>query len=220
MEVRPGYKQTEVGAIPDDWLLPTLGSTCDFENGDRSSNYPSPGSFVNSGVSFINAGHVANGRIDTTDMDYISPDWYHKLGGGKVRPGDVLFCLRGSLGKYGVVNDDFGPGAIASSLIIIRPRSAVLTRAFLACYLGSSSCRGMIERWAGGAAQPNLGAQNLSRFLIPLPPTTHEQDAIAAALSDVDALLRELDRLIGKKRDLKQAAMQQLLTGEIGRAHV
>ena len=214
MKLKPGYKQTEVGVIPDDWLLTTLGATCDFENGDRSSNYPPPGSFVHSGVPFINAGHLADGRIDMLEMDYISPDRYHKLGGGKVRPGDILFCLRGSLGKYGLVNDDFGLGAIASSLVIIRPRRPTLDLAFLTSYLGSSLCRRMIAKWAGGAAQPNLGAKDLSRFLLALPPTAPEQRAIATALSDVDALLRALDRLIAKKRDLKQAAMQQLLTGQ------
>ena len=213
MELKPGYKQTEVGVIPDDWLLTTIGATCDFENGDRSGNYPPPGSFVHSGVPFINAGHLADGRIDISEMDFISPDRYHKLGGGKVRPRDLLFCLRGSLGKYGLVNDDFGLGAIASSLVIIRPRRPTLDLGFLASYLGSSLCRRMIARWAGGAAQPNLGAQDLSRFLLALPPTTSEQRSIATALSDVDALIGALDQLIAKKRDLKQAAMQQLLTG-------
>jgi type I restriction enzyme S subunit len=71
----------------------------------------------------------------------------------------------------------------------------------------------MIETWSGGAAQPNLGAQDLAKFKIPLPPTKREQQAIAEALGDIDAMLAGLDRLIAKKRDLKQAAMQQLLTG-------
>jgi type I restriction enzyme S subunit len=55
---------------------------------------------------------------------------------------------------------------------------------------------------------------NLKRYKIPVPPTKAEQDAIAEALSDVDGLLGALDRLIAKKRDLKRAAMQQLLTGK------
>lgn len=215
MEVKSGYKQTEVGVIPDAWNLTTLGATCDFENGDRSSKYPPPGSFVHSGVPFINAGHLEDGRIDMSKMDYISYNRYEMLGGGKVRPGDILFCLRGSLGKYGLVSDGFMVGAIASSLVIIRPRRATLDLAFLASYLDSSLCRRMIARWAGGAAQPNLGVQDLSRFFLALPATTDEQRAIATALSDIDDLLGALDRLIAKKRDLKQATAQQLLTGKI-----
>ena len=132
MEVKPGYKQTEVGVIPQEWDIGILGRICNFENGDRSSNYPSPASFVQSGVAFINAGHVSDGKIDSASMDYITPESYRRLGGGKVKPGDILFCLRGSLGKFGVVAQDFGQGAIASSLIIVRPKARSLIGEFLA----------------------------------------------------------------------------------------
>jgi type I restriction enzyme S subunit len=213
MEVKPGYKQTEVGVIPEEWEVKTLGHICSFENGDRSSNYPSPGSFRLSGIPFINAGHVADGQISTNEMNYITQEAYDRLGGGKVKAGDILFCLRGSLGKFGLVSSSFGHGAIASSLVIVRPKDALVSREYLCCYFGSALCTQMIETWAGGAAQPNLGAKELARFSIQRPPLP-EQRAIAAALSDVDGLLGGLDRLIAKKRDLKQAAMQQLLIGQ------
>jgi len=213
MEVKLGYKQTEVGAIPADWQVSTLGETCVFENGDRGINYPSPASFARTGVPFVNAGHVGEGHINRNDMDYITRQAYDRLGAGKIDTGDILFCLRGSLGKFGVVDPDFGEGAIASSLVIVRPRSSSLRVDYLSYYFSSSPCARMIGKWSGGAAQPNLGAQDLARFVFPAPPLL-EQRAIATALSDVDALLGTLDRLIAKKRDLKQAAMQQLLTGQ------
>ena len=214
MEVKLGYKQTEVGVIPDDWAVSTLEKICSFENGDRSSNYPSPGSFRQSGIPFINAGHVSEGKISTSEMNYITQEAYERLGGGKIKAGDILFCLRGSLGKFGVVNDNFGLGAIASSLVIVRPRAAALSLDYLSLYFSSSICSQMIDIWAGGAAQPNLGAKELARFSIPIPASLTEQHAIAQALSNVDALLDSLESLIAKKRDLKQAAMQQLLTGQ------
>jgi len=65
-----------------------------------------------------------------------------------------------------------------------------------------------------GATISQITNKSLNSFRIPVSPLDNERRAIAAALSDVDALLRGLDRLIAKKRDLKQAAMQQLLTGE------
>jgi type I restriction enzyme, S subunit len=213
VEVNPGYKQTEVGVIPEEWDVSTLGRICSFENGDRSSNYPSPGSFRLSGIPFINAGHLAEGNISANEMNYITQEAYDRLGGGKVKAGDILFCLRGSLGKFGVVTNNFGRGAIASSLVIVRPKESALNRDFLRCYFSSTLCAQMIETWSGGAAQPNLGAKELARFSIQQPPLA-EQRAIATALSDVDGLLDGLNRLIAKKRDLKQAAMQQLLTGQ------
>lgn len=214
MELMPGYKLSNVGVIPDDWGVSTLGQICSFENGDRSSNYPSPGSFRQSGIPFINAGHLSEGKISLSEMNYITQEAYERLGGGKVKAGDILFCLRGSLGKFGVVSDNFGLGAIASSLVIVRPKAAALSLDYLRCYFSSSICSQMIDTWAGGAAQPNLAAKELARFSIPIPASLTEQSAIAQALSDVDALLATLDQVIDKKRDLKQAAMQQLLTGE------
>jgi type I restriction enzyme S subunit len=69
-----------------------------------------------------------------------------------------------------------------------------------------------VANYLKGAAQPGLNCGDIEKFRIPLPPTLPEQRAIAEALSDVDGLLGGLERLIGKKRDLKRAVMQQLLT--------
>ena len=214
MEVRPGYKWTKVGVIPEEWEVTTLGEICTFENGDRGRNYPSPESFVQDGIPFVNAGHLEDGKINVGDMNYITSENYNRLGSGKVQTGDILFCLRGSLGKFGIVRDNFGKGAIASSLVIVRPRVNTITHEYLGFYFGSALCDQMIDIWSGGAVQPNLGAQDLARFSIPLPPTRTEQRAIAEVLSDVDALIAALDRLIAKKRAIKQGAMQQLLTGK------
>ncbi|WP_047279410.1 restriction endonuclease subunit S [Pseudomonas lundensis] len=213
-QVKQGYKLTEVGEIPVEWCVATLGEICMFENGDRGSNYPSPNSFVTSGVPFINAGHIANGKINFGDMNYITPESFNRLGSGKVRRGDILFCLRGSIGKFGIAGDSLGDGAIASSLVIIRPKTTSINLEYLSCYFSSELCSRMIDTWSGGAAQPNLGAQDLAKFSVPLPARQAEQRAIAATLSDMDALISGLDHLIAKKRDIKQAAMQQLLTGQ------
>ena len=206
--------RTEVGFIPEDWRVATLGELCNFENGDRGVNYPSGSDFVLSGVPFVNAGHLKRGRIAFDKLDFITRSKFETLGNGKFQPGDVLFCLRGSLGKFAVVGDDTPEGAVASSLIIIRPRPKSLALQFLVAYLDSKICGDMIELWAGGAAQPNLGGRELARFLVPVPPTVEEQLSIATALADADALLAELEGMIAKKRDLKQAALQHLLTGK------
>ena len=209
---KPGFRKTEFGFTPIDWSISTLGAKCHFENGDRGRNYPSPNSFVPDGVPFINAGHLCDGRLGTHGLDFITTSAFNRLGSGKVKPNDFLFCLRGTLGKFGKVSPHFGNGAIASSLVIVRPKQVGFDGNYLGCYFASDLCAQMIEKWAGGAAQPNLGAKDLAQFIIPLPPLP-EQRAIAAALSDVDDLLQSLDRLIAKKRDVKQGAMQQLLTG-------
>jgi len=157
-----GYKTSELGQIPEDWEVLPLGELCHFENGDRSSNYPSSDEFVSFGIPFINAGHIDNGVIDSKGMDYISAVIYARLGGGKVKPGDLVYCLRGSLGKFGVVPDDFGMGAIASSLVIVRPITSRTSCKFISEYFKSDISKRMVSLWAGGAAQPNLGAKELA----------------------------------------------------------
>lgn len=200
--------------IPADWRVATLGELCNFENGDRGVNYPSGSDFVLSGVPFVNAGHLKRGIIAFDRLDFITRSKFETLGNGKFQPGDVLFCLRGSLGKFAVVGDNTPEGAVASSLIIIRPRPKSLALQFLVAYLDSKICGEMIELWAGGAAQPNLGGRELARFLVPVPPNVEEQHSIASALADADALIAALEGMIAKKRDLKQATMQHLLTGK------
>jgi type I restriction enzyme S subunit len=208
------YKVSELGEIPEDWGVVNLGDVCVFENGDRSSNYPSPNSFVDDGIPFINAGHVANGTISLKEMNYIKEEAYDRLGGGKIRPGDILFCLRGSLGKYGVVSESFGKGAIASSLVIVRPKVGLVSLQYLAtCYMASVLCQKMIELWSGGAAQPNLGAGEMAKFLL-LLPSEKEQTAIAAILSDMDEEIQTLQKRLAKTRQIKQGMMQELLTGK------
>lgn len=164
------------------WAKAVLGELCGFENGDRGKNYPGRKALVSEGVPFINAGHIEDGHIHWDEMDFIPEDRFDLLGSGKVQEGDILFCLRGSLGKFGVVDRD-GDGAIASSLVIVRPGASV-DRSFLAFYFRSPLCAEMIERYAGGAAQPNLSAKSLKSFVIPLP-SLEEQQRIVAVLDEV-----------------------------------
>jgi type I restriction enzyme, S subunit len=199
--------------LPTDWIEKSLRELCWFENGDRGKNYPTLRQLNGSGRPFVNAGDLGCGRVNTGTLEYISETAFSSLGGGKFTPGDVLFCLRGSLGKFGLVSDQVGAGAIASSLIIIRPKPDQLDRGFLLAYLASEDCSRNIEKWSGGAAQPNLGGRELGQFEVVTPPI-EEQRRIAQALSDIDDLIASLEALIAKKRDIKQGAMQRLLTGK------
>lgn len=198
------------------WVKKTLGDVCQFENGDRGKNYPSRSKFVDSGIAFINAGHIDDGIVDLSKMNYITKENYGLLSRGKIKLGDVLFCLRGSLGKFAVINDDI-QGAIASSLVIIRPH-ADLSIEFLLHYLRSGLCKSMIEKYAGGAAQPNLGAKDLAKFSISVPP--EEQQKVVS--EKLDALMLEVERLdsvysekLNSLKELKQSLLQKAFSGEL-----
>ncbi len=155
------------------WETKTLGDVCLFENGDRGTNYPSKSARTESGIPFINAGHLTDSGIDIDNLNYIPRERFDLLGSGKIRKEDILFCLRGSLGKCASVGS-LSEGAIASSLVIIRPRESVLHE-FVLAYLQSDLCEEMINRYKNGAAQPNLSANSLSKFVIPVPPLLEQQ---------------------------------------------
>jgi type I restriction enzyme S subunit len=176
--------------LPDRWSYTELASLCKFENGDRGKNYPSRDAFVESGIPVINAGNLDGRKIVEAGLNYITRERYDILGSGKVRQGDLLFCLRGSLGKCAIVSN-LNEGAIASSLVIVRPSEA-LDPNYLLYFFNSSLCATFIERYNNGAAQPNLSAKSLSKFLIPLA-SREEQKRIVEKL---DALLTRIDTAI------------------------
>lgn len=175
------------------WPLVALGDICTFHNGDRGKNYPSKGDFVNEGVRFINAGDLKNQKIATEEVSLITEEHFERLGGGKVSEGDILFCLRGSLGKFAVVGNSI-PGAIASSLVIIRCGENIFVD-YLKFYLNCFLCEQEISKYKNGAAQPNLSARDLKKFLIPLPNLS-EQKRIAAILDKADHIRQKRQQAI------------------------
>ncbi|WP_420583107.1 restriction endonuclease subunit S [Reichenbachiella sp.] len=179
-----------------------LGSVCEFINGDRGKNYPSQGSFLNIGIPFINAGDLSNKLISISKLNYISVETYDKLGSGKIKIGDILFCLRGSLGKIGV-NTQFERGAIASSLVIIRAGKKI-DQSYLAHYLNSDNCQRLVIKSDNGTTQPNLSASNVKKFKIPLPQLQIQQK-IAAILDKADNLHQFNKQLIAKYNELSHS---------------
>lgn len=189
----------------------TLDTVCDVLNGDRGINYPSSSDLVLYGIPFINAGAIENRKINFKKVDFITESKYNSLSGAKFEKGDIVFCLRGSLGKYAMLK--IGRGAPASSLAVLRCKSNSLNNKFLFQLLGSEIIEKQILSENNGSSQPNLSAESVKRFLIPLPGIT-EQIAISGTLSDVDSLTSSLQKLIEKKKAIKQGAMQELLTGK------
>ncbi|TOP00827.1 restriction endonuclease subunit S, partial [Vibrio parahaemolyticus] len=176
------------------WPLVKLGEVAKLINGDRGKNYPSKGSFVDEGIPFINAGCLSNEHtLIEGALNYITEDKFDSLRSGKVEKGDILFCLRGSLGKFALVDTSM-KGAIASSLVIIRANEKVHID-YLKHYLGSFLCQREIQAYENGAAQPNLSATDLKNFEIPLPPLA-EQKRIAAILDKADAIRQKRKQAI------------------------
>lgn len=215
-ELFESYLQQVFSQRGEGWVEKTLGDVCKFENGDRGKNYPSRSNFVESGFAFINAGHIDDGIVDFSKMNYITEKNYDLLSRGKIKKGDILFCLRGSLGKFAVIEDDT-PGAIASSLVIVRPHTD-LSISFLLHYLRSGLCKSMIEKYAGGAAQPNLGAKDLAKFSISVPPAAQQLQAsekLNSLMAEVENLESVYSEKLAALDELKKSILQKAFSGEL-----
>ena len=152
-----------------------LNKVCTFINGDRGVNYPSKEDFVESGVPFVNAGHLINGVIDFSEMNYITQDKYDKLGSGKIERGDILYCLRGSIGKQAI--STITHAAIASSLVILRPSKDILPE-YLSYELGSVRAQKYLAQCKNGSSQPNLSADSLKKYPLRIPSIEQQQSFV------------------------------------------
>ena len=159
-----------------------LGSVCTFENGDRGKNYPNEKDFTETGIPFVNGGHIINGKIDISQLNYISEQKYSQLRAGKASRGDILFSLRGSLGKC--VRNPFEKAAIASALVIVRPNEKI-DRDYLFYVMNSPFFVKQGENNDNGSVQINLSVDILKSFSIPLP-SMEKQKKIAFFLESID----------------------------------
>lgn len=179
--------------IPEGWEWVRLGEITSFINGDRGKNYPKRYELVEHGIPFINAGHLKKSIIDITNMNYITLDKYNMLNSGKIEINDVVYCLRGTLGKCSI-NNNIKKGAIASSLVIIRGYEFINTK-YLYYYLISPLGKLMIKKYDNGTAQPNLSAEKVKLFSFPLPPL-NEQKRIVEKIDKLMALCNEIEKQI------------------------
>ena len=171
--------------IPENWKWVRLGSLWSVINGDRGKNYPAKNTLKSTGIPFISALNLNGKDVSVDDkLLCLSEEQYNRLGSGKLEKDDVVVCIRGSLGKHGVYQLD--KGAIASSLVILRTVPSYLDQLtrLIMIYLESPLFQSEIKRFDNGTAQPNLAANSLEQFIIPLPPLL-EQDRIVDKLNQL-----------------------------------
>lgn len=200
-----------IGDIPKSWGVEPIKYRVSFYNGDRSENYPSKNEMQSEGIPFINAGHIEGNCLNMNDMDYIAEEKYRVMGGVKLQQGDILYCLRGSVGKNIIVNID--KGTVASSLVAIRS-NGILNKYLYYC-LNSNVEEVQRCLWDNGTAQPNLSADSLGKFKICIPPD-HEQQAIADFLdkecAQIDSIAADLEKQIALLQQYKKSLITETVT--------
>lgn len=205
-----GYKQTEVGVIPKDWVVSSIGEVGELTSSKRifESDY------VTDGIPFYRGQEISaliEGK-EIKNVCFISKSRFHQLAVryGAPQRGDILITAVGTLGNSFLVNVDEPFYFKDGNLIWLRNISGVFP-GYLIRQLHFH--KNEIVDNAIGSSQKALTIVVLKDFKFPLPINKQEQTAIANVLSDSDALIDALEQLIAKKQAIKSAAMQQLLTG-------
>jgi type I restriction enzyme S subunit len=210
MVVKPGYKQTDIGAIPEDWAVAKIGEVVkDITVGFVGSMSHL---FLKNGIPLLRGQNVLPNILNLSDTKFISRETHKQWKKSALQPGDVVLVRVGYPGTSCVIPENLGQ-ANAASLVIIRPSEKKINPYYLSIVINSDFGKGQIENYLVGGAQQVLNIKTAAIFKLPLP-TISEQKEIAKVFCDMNKLIKSLEQLIAKKRDIKQAAMQELLTGK------
>jgi type I restriction enzyme S subunit len=214
MEIREGYRQTEVGIIPEEWECLSLGDLFKFKNGLNKGK-----EFFGHGTPIVNYNDVylkteirvkdILGRVSLSSKEI-------KL--FEVLRGDVFFTRTSEtpeeVGISSVIIEDVEDTVFSGFLIRARPINKKLDLYYKKYCFSTKSVRNEIVSKCTYTTRALTNGKVLSGVQIIVPPLP-EQQAIATALSDIDGLINSLQKLIDKKKKIKQGAMQELLTGKI-----
>ena len=162
----------------DRWPLRTLGSVCEFENGDRSSNYPSGEELVQAGVLFLNGKNMVEDQLNLTSRTYITAAKFASLSRGKARENDLVITLRGTLGSCIIFRDAGGPAFINAQMMIIRPTKDLLPE-YVHAVLTSKAYKAKFQEIRTGAAVPQLTSSQLKQLPLFVPPHAVQADYLA-----------------------------------------
>ena len=210
MEVRQGYKLTDVGVVPAEWEITEVGALC---SAVLDCHHSTP-IWTKSGTVVIRNQNIRNGKLDLSDPSFTDEKHFIERTRRAIPTfGDLVITREAPMGLVCMIPNGLRC-CLGQRMVLLRvDRDAADTQYLLYALMSETIQRAISVAGGTGSTVSNLRIPVLKGLRIAAPNGV-EQRAIAAALGDMDALLAGLDRLIAKKRDLKQAAMQQLLTGQ------
>lgn len=211
VEMKSGYKMTEVGVIPEDWEVKELSSISAIKSGKRLPK----GSLVTSSKTsypYIRVIDMNMGYLNLSNIMYVPENVQPMISKYIISKNDIYISVAGTLGLVGKIPEELDGANLTENAN--RITEIQCNRDYLMYYMMSPLIQNVIEAERTIGAQPKLALQRIRDFYIVLPRDNREQTAIAAALSDVDSLISALTKKIEKKKAIKQGLMQQLLTGK------
>ncbi|MDY0270789.1 restriction endonuclease subunit S [Trichloromonas sp.] len=210
-----GYKQTEVGVIPEDWDVTPIGHLKPFvTSGSRGW----AAFYSDRGSPFIRITNLSRTCIypDLEDLRFVDLRGNEsEAARTQLQDGDVLISITADIGIVGHVTPKVPkPAYINQHIALVRFDPALTCSKFVSYFLASEKPQRLFRALTDSGAKAGMNLTTVQQIRVSLPPTKAEQEAIAEALSDADALIESLEQIIAKKCWVKQGAMQELLTGK------
>jgi len=203
------YKESEIGSIPIDWRLVNVGDYIDINRGGSPRPIQQYITLSLEGINWIKIGDTSvNSKFILSATEKIIKEGlqYSRF----VKCGDLLLSNSMSFGRPYILKID---GCIHDGWLVLQNYHEAFDTDYLYYALTSRYVLNQYLQKAAGSSVLNLNKEIVKSVKVLLPPTKSEQTAIATALSDTDALIENLEKLIAKKRNIKQGVMQELLTG-------
>ncbi len=209
-DVKPGYKQTEVGIIPEDW---ECGELSQFWNVTDCKHVTAE--FISNGYPVASIREVQSRFVDLSAANQTTQRFFALLcdGGRKPRPGDILLSRNATVGEVAQVAEWHPPFAMGQDVCLMRKKVEDLSTDYLQSVFRSRIIVTQLADFMVGSTFKRVNVEQVKNLIVPMPPKA-EQEAIAGALGDADALIESLEQLVAKKRQIKHGAMQELLTGQ------
>lgn len=209
----PGYQQTEIGVIPEDWAVKPVSDVATVKTGPFGSALHER-DYVEDGTPIVTVEHLSDYGLVHENVPMVSDHDRRRLSSYELREGDIVFSRVGSVDRNSLVSTGEHGWLFSGRLLRVRVTNSNIDPKYLSYHFHSEAFKQRVRDVAVGQTMASLNTKILGGILAILPQSVEEQHAIATALSDADALIESLDRLLAKKRAIKQAAMQQLLTGQ------
>ncbi len=203
-----------IGEIPKEWGRTKIKMIASFFNGDRTSRYPQPSDFVDAGVAFLTSRNIDSDEVDLSETKYITDDKYKSLSGAKIQIDDIIFCLRGSVGKC-AINRTLSCGTVASSLATIRPKD--IYPKYLLYFLLSNIASTQTTIFMNGTCAANLSAENVGNYYITLPNSAEQKeiaDHLDAKCAEIDKLIAKKEQLVKELESYKKSLIYEVVTGK------
>ncbi|AWO74047.1 MULTISPECIES: restriction endonuclease subunit S [Geobacillus] len=198
---------------PKGWDVKKLKDIAEIEDGDRGENYPKQHELVSEGILFLSTSNFVNNKLDLSKVTYITKEKFSQLRKGKLRQGDLIVTLRGSIGNIVIFDEEgYDTGFINAQMAILRLKN--VNRIFFQQLYTSNSFQLVLKKTQTGSSQPQLPLKNLKELEIIIPPL-ELQELFAATIRQINLKKELLLKSQAEIQNMFNSLMQRAFKGEL-----